>query len=126
MSLGLSTSSSRESGSQARVKSLNDPELKEQLQQLRRTDNYTNLYYLLRTYLFLIVVIGGAVAFDLYRQEQGWSILWSVPVFLTALVLVGAGQHQLSGLAHEGSHHILFANRVFNKLVSHWFCLFPL
>ena len=56
-------------------------------------------------------MIGGAVWFDLYRQEQGWSLLWDVPVFLLAIVLVGAGQHQLSGLAHEGVHHILFRNR---------------
>jgi fatty acid desaturase len=117
MSIGLSP---------PRAKSLKDADLKEQLQQLRRTDNLTNWYFLLRTYLFLVVVIGAAVWFDLYRQEQGWSLLWSVPVFFAALVAVGAGQHQLSGLAHEGSHHILFANRYLNELVSDWFCLFPL
>jgi fatty acid desaturase len=117
MSLGLSTT---------RQKSLKDAELKEQLQQLRQTDNVTNWYYLLRTYLFLVVVIGSAIWFDLYRQEQAWSVLWSVPVFLVAIVLVGAGQHQLSGLAHEGSHHILFRNRTLNEVISDWFCLFPL
>jgi fatty acid desaturase len=117
MSLGLSTT---------RPKTLKDAELKERLQQLRRTDNWTNWYYVLRTYAYLALVIGGAVWFDLARQGQGWSVLWSVPVFLLAVVLVGAGQHQLSGLAHEGSHHILFANRTLNELVSDWFCLFPL
>ncbi len=117
MSLGLSTT---------KTKSLKDAELKEQLQQLRQTDNVTNWYYLLRTYFYLFVVIGAAVWFDLYRQEQGWSVLWSVPIFLVAIILVGAGQHQLSGLAHEGSHHILFRNRTLNELVSDWFCLFPL
>ena len=120
MSLGLSNSLS------PRQKSLKDADLKQQLQQLRRTDNFTNAYYLLRTYLFLILVIGAAIWFDLYRQEQGWSIGWSAPVFLLAIVLVGAGQHQLSGLAHEGAHHILFANRIWNELISDWFCLFPL
>jgi fatty acid desaturase len=117
MSLGLSA---------PRTKSLRDGELKEHLQRLRRTDNLTNWYYLLRTYLFLTLVIGSAVCFDLYRQSQGWSVLWSVPLFAVAVVLVGAGQHQLSGLAHEGVHHILFANRVLNEFVSDWFCLFPL
>jgi fatty acid desaturase len=102
------------------------PELKEKLQYLRRTDNWTNWYYVARTYLYLALVIGGAVWFDQYRQAEGWSILWSVPVFFLAVVLVGAGQHQLSGLAHEGSHHILFRNRYLNELVSDWFCLFPL
>jgi fatty acid desaturase len=117
MSLGLSNTSQ---------KSLKDAELKEQLQELRQTDNFTNWYYLVRTYLILLVVLGGAVWFDLYRQDQGWSVLWSVPVFLLAILIVGTCQHQLSGLAHEGSHHILFRNRTLNELISDWFCLFPL
>src|SRR5262249_9786497 len=117
MSAGLAAPMSR---------SLQDGELKEHLQRLRQTDNVTNLWYLLRTYLYFVVVIGGAVWFDLYRQGQDWSVLWSVPVFLLAVVLVGAGQPQLSGLAHEGVHHILFRNRTFNELASDWFCLFPL
>jgi fatty acid desaturase len=107
-------------------KSLQDAELKEKLQELRKTDNWTNWYYLVRTYLYLALVIGGAVWFDLYRQSAGWSVLWDVPVFLLAIVLVGAGQHQLTGLAHEGAHHILFRNRVLNELASDWFCMYPL
>jgi fatty acid desaturase len=107
-------------------KSLQDPQLKERLQELRRTDNWTNWYYLVRTYVYLAAVIGAAVWFDLYRQAAGLSVWWDVPVFLAAIVLVGAGQHQLSGLAHEGSHHILFRNRYLNELVSDWFCMYPL
>jgi fatty acid desaturase len=117
MSLGLST---------AKQKTLQDPELKEHLQRLRLTDNVTNWYYLVRTYLYFALVLGTAVWFDLFRQSQDWSWLWSVPVFVLAIVLVGAGQHQLSGLSHEGAHHILFRNRHLNELVSDWFCLFPL
>ena len=95
-----------------RQKSLKDPELKEKLQELRQTDNFTNLYYLVRTYLFFALVIGGAVWFDQARIAAAWSWGWNVPVFLAAIVLVGAGQHQLSGLAHEAVHHILFRNRL--------------
>jgi fatty acid desaturase len=109
-----------------RAKSLKDAAFNEQLQRLRQTDNWTNWYYLVRIYLYFTLVIGSAVAFDLYRQGQGWSVLWDVPVFALAIVLVGAGQHQLSGLAHEGVHHILFRNRYLNELVSDWFCLFPI
>ena len=54
MSLGLST---------MKQKSLKDAELKEQLQEMRQADNLTNGYYLLRTYLFLALVLGGAVGF---------------------------------------------------------------
>src|SRR5262245_10835499 len=117
MSLGLAA---------PKQKTLKDADLKDHLQRLRRTDNLTNWYYLVRSYVFLALVIGGAVGFDLYRQSQEWSWLWSVPVFVLAILCIGAGQHQLSGLAHEGVHHILFANRTFNELVSDWFCLFPL
>ena len=109
-----------------RVKSLKDAELKEHLQRLRRTDNLTNGYYLLRTYVYLAAVIGSAVWFYVYLHQAGLSLWWSVPVMLLATVLVGAGQHQLSGLAHEGSHHILFKNRTLNDMASDWLCMFPL
>src|SRR5690242_10292068 len=89
MSLGLST---------PRQRTLQDAELKEHLQRLRLTDNVTSWYYLIRSYLYFVAVIGAAVWFGLYRQAQGWSVPWSVPVFALAIFLVGAGQHQLSGL----------------------------
>jgi fatty acid desaturase len=106
--------------------SLRDPELKAKLQELRRTDNVTNWWYIARTWLFLAAVIGGVVAFDVWRSSAGLLWLWSVPVYAVAVVLVGAGQHQLSGLAHEASHHILFRNRVLNETVSDLLCMFPL
>jgi len=37
-----------------------------------------------------------------------------------------AGQHQLTRLAHEASHHILFKNRYWNDLASDFLCMFPL
>lgn len=117
MSVGMSTHTG---------KTLKDAALKGQLQRLRQTDNWTNWFYLARTYLFLLTVMAGAVYFDQWRAAEGWPLLWSVPIFLAAVVCVGAGQHQLSGLAHEGTHHILFHNRILNELVSDWFCLFPL
>jgi fatty acid desaturase len=108
------------------VKSLKDPQLKENLQDLRRTDNFTNLFYLARTYVFLALVIGGAVSFDIYRPAWDLGWVWNIPVALLAIVLVGAGQHQLSGLAHEAVHHILFKNRYLNDLASDLFCMLPL
>lgn len=105
------------------IESLKDPRIIEGLQALRQSDNWTNLWYLARTYLFLAATIGGTIAFyDL--NYWGWG--WNLPVTLLAIILVGAGQHQLTGLAHEASHHILFRNRLVNDLVSDWFCMFPL
>ena len=99
-------------------KALNDPALKAALQDLRRTDNWRNWWYVLRTYLFLGLAIGGAVIFFENREAWDLSFWWDVPVAIAAIVLVGAGQHQLSGLAHEGAHHILFRNRTLNELAS--------
>lgn len=108
------------------ARTLSDPELKAKLQELRQTDNLTNWWYIARTYLYFAVVIGGAVAcFELIRlNEISW--LWGVPVAIVSIVLVGAGQHQLGGLAHEGVHHILFKNRKLNDLASDWFTMFPI
>src|SRR4051794_38329127 len=106
--------------------SLTDTAFKSRLQELRRTDNLTNWFYVLRTYLYLALVLGLTVWFIEAHESWGLSWWWNVPVALLAIVLVGAGQHQLSGLAHEGSHHILFRNRTLNELTSDWFCLFPL
>ncbi|MBN9118341.1 MAG: fatty acid desaturase [Planctomycetes bacterium] len=114
------------STAEAPAKSLSDPALKAALQDLRRTDNLTNWWYVLRTYLYLALVIGGAVWFFENREslELPWAL--NVPVALVAIVLVGAGQHQLSGLAHEGSHYILFRNRHLNDLASDLLTMFPL
>lgn len=108
------------------AKALNDPEFKARLQDLRRTDNVTNWYYIARAYLYLFLVIGGAVWFFESRADCGLSWWWNVPVAVAAVFLVGAGQHQLSGLTHEGSHYILFRNRTLNELASDWFGMFPL
>ncbi len=107
-------------------KSLSDPELKETLQRLRQSDNWTNFYYLLRTYLYFALVIGCTIAFYYLRESWGLPFWLNVPVTIIAIILVGAGQHQLSGLAHEAVHHILFRNRYLNDLVSEWFCMYPL
>ena len=105
------------------ITTLNDPRIKEGIQSLRQTDNVTNLFYLLRTYLYLAMVI--LVALYFYAIND-WSIWLNVPVTMAAILLIGAGQHQLTGLAHEASHHILLRNRFGNDLISDWFCMFPL
>lgn len=106
--------------------SLNDPEFLRQVNDLRRTDNVTNWFYLAREYLFLAAVVGGTIAFYHWLDAAGLSWLWAVPVTLVAIVLVGAGQHRLATLTHEAAHYMLFRNRVLNELVSEWFCMYPL
>ena len=43
-------------------------------------------------------MIGGAVVFAEYRQSWGLSWYWNVPVFATAIILIGGIQHRLAGL----------------------------
>jgi fatty acid desaturase len=104
---------------------LASPEFKAELQRLRRTDNVTNWLYLARTYLYLFAVVAPAVwVFELVRVgDLHW--LWAVLTAPIAVLLVGAGQHQLSGLAHEGVHHILFRGRYLNDLASDLLTMFP-
>ena len=105
---------------------LDEPDLKARLQQFRRPDNFTNWYYLLRSYALLAAVIGGSVVFFTHRAEWGLHWAWNIPVVVIAVVLIGAGQHQLTVLAHEASHHTLFKNKLLNELVSDWCCMFPM
>ena len=74
----------------------------------------------------LAAVIGGTVYFALHYADWGLHWAWNIPVVFVATVLIGAGQHQLTVLAHEASHHTLFRNRWLNELVSDWFCMFPM
>ena len=111
---------------EAPIKSLSDADLKAAIQELRRTDNVTNWWYIARVYLYLALVIGAAVWFFESRESLGVSWWLNVPVAFVAIVLVGAGQHQLSGLAHEGSHYILFRNRYLNDAASDLLIMFPL
>ena len=67
------------------------PAFKAQLQDLRQPDNLTNWYYIARTYLYLALVLGGAVWFFEARAAWGLSWWWNVPTALVAIVLVGAG-----------------------------------
>jgi fatty acid desaturase len=110
----------------AETKSLKDSKLLEEVQRLRQTDNCTNFYYLARTYVLIALIIGAAVGFFHFQATAEWSPWWNLPVTLLAIIAMGALQHQLTGLGHEGAHHILFRNRFLNELASDWLCMFPL
>jgi fatty acid desaturase len=105
---------------------LNSPDLLRRVNELRKSDNFTNWFYLAREYLFLAAVVGGCIACYYWLDDHSLSLLWTIPVAVPAIVLVGAGQHRLATLTHEASHYMLFHNRLLNELVSEWFCMFPL
>jgi fatty acid desaturase len=110
----------------APAKELNSPDIQQRVRALRRTDNWTNWYYLAREYFFLAVPIVSAILF--YQNYEAWGLhwLWNIPVTVLAITIIGGCQHRLTTLAHEASHYMLFRNRKLNELVSEWFCMFPM
>src|SRR5215831_7797613 len=55
---------------------LKDPDLLRRVNELRRTDNYTNWFYLAREYLFLAAVVGSVIAFYYWLDATGHSLFW--------------------------------------------------
>jgi fatty acid desaturase len=106
---------------------LNSRELNALILPLRRTDNVTNFFYIAADYLTLAATLIPAIAFvHFYREAWGLPWIANVPVYLLALLVVGAVQHRFAGMGHEGAHYILLRNRIANELVSDIFCMFPL
>ena len=98
----------------------------EDLQRLRQTDNFTNVAYLLRAWLLIALGLGASVWFLVWRAGSGLHWIMDLPVLLAAHVWIGALQHQLATLGHEGSHFVLFRSRVLNEIASDGLCFFPL
>lgn len=105
---------------------LRSPELQSRINELRKIDNVTNWFYILREYLFFACIVGPTLTFYFFREAWGLSWFWNVPVSLLAFFFVGLGQHRLVMLAHEASHYLLFKNAKLNEMASNWFCLYPL
>ncbi len=107
-------------------KTLNDRRLNRLIHPLRVANNTTNLGYLAVDYLTLATIVAATIYFCQHRAAWGWSWSTSIPVVGLAVFLVGAVQHRLAGLGHEGAHYVLLRHRLANELVSDWLCMFPL
>lgn len=96
------------------------------IQSLRERDNSTNLAHI----GFVYLIMGITLAATLWSYSEvaalGLSWWWNAPMTLVAIVVIGASQHQLGGIIHEGTHYILFANRQINELTSDWLAAFPI
>jgi fatty acid desaturase len=104
----------------------NDPLLDAKIRGFREVDNVTNLMYLAFEYLGIAAVIAGAVVFAEWRQSWGLAWAWNIPVFATAIILLGGFQHRLAGLGHEASHYTFLRNKLLNDVVADIFCMFPI
>jgi fatty acid desaturase len=98
----------------------------QEVQALKARDNVTNWIYLARIYVVIALAIAGAVWIDQAAMSGAIAWWWSIPATLAAIVVIGASQHQFGGAIHEGTHHILFANRKLNELASDWLGAFPI
>ncbi len=100
---------------------------RDEMQALKARDNFTNIAYIALPWTIMLLTIAGTVAGFTYVIEQGWQGWeWLVPLSLAAIVIMGASQHQLGGIIHEGTHYTLFSNRKASELVSDWLAAFPI
>ncbi len=104
----------------------NDPQIKARLREFLETDNVTNFFYIARAWFFSFAAAAAVIAGFEWSRSAGFSLWWIAPVYLAAILVIGASQHQLAGAGHEATHHILFKNRLLNELAGDWLCMFPL
>lgn len=97
-----------------------------ELHTLKARDNVTNIAYIAQAWLIASLTIALTIwSFSLVSSAAlGWW--WNTPVTALAIVVIGATQHQLGGVVHEGTHYMLFADRRMNEVLSDWFGAFPI
>lgn len=98
----------------------------DEIKALKARNNTTNWFYLARIYVIIGLAIAGAVWVDEAAMAGEIAWWWSIPATIAAIVVIGASQHQFGGAIHEGTHHILFANRRLNEMASDWLGAFPI
>lgn len=99
---------------------------KEEVRALKARDNVTNFRYIAGIYtVILAAVAAGIWACESYLAGE-LSIFLLIPIVIVAILAVGASQHQLGAVIHEGTHYTLFANRKLNEIVSDYLGGFPI
>lgn len=93
---------------------------REELQSLRELDNITNIRFIIGVWLVIAAAVTGALMTYASYVDGEISFLWTIPVTIVAVIVIGASQHQLGGIIHEGTHFLLFKDRKLNELVSDW------
>jgi fatty acid desaturase len=96
------------------------------VQALKKRDNFSNFIYIGKVWLIGIATIVATIWSFYFVASQGLGWWWNIPAATVAVLIMGACQHQLGGIVHEGTHYILFENRKLNELVSDWFGAFPI
>ena len=71
---------------------------------LKARDNTTNFVYIAQVYLIMIGTIAATIWSYSVVADAGLSWWWNVPATFVAILIIGASQHQLGGIIHEGTH----------------------
>ncbi|HRQ88822.1 MAG TPA: fatty acid desaturase [Bacteroidia bacterium] len=95
------------------------------LRETSRVSPWRNLLFLGLDHLCVWLVVGSAVAFDLWRRSEGLPWTASVPVWISAAFVVGILQHRIGLMGHEASHYLLHPDRRWNDLLADWLCFYP-
>ncbi len=96
------------------------------IRQLKARDNSTNLVYIAGVYLIIVTTLVATVWSYFTLSAAGFAWWWNIPATVIAITIIGASQHQLGGIVHEGTHYVLFADRKMNELMSDWLAAFPI
>lgn len=93
---------------------------------LKARDNTTNWLYLAGVWAVIAVTITSGIAIEGYIEQTAVSPYWKIPLLIVTTLIIGASQHQLGGVIHEGTHFLLFENRRLNELASDWLAAFAI
>jgi fatty acid desaturase len=98
----------------------------EAIRELKKRDNSTNFYHIALVYLVIAASIAATIWSYRFVASEGLGWWWDIPATLAAIAVIGASQHQFGGVIHEGTHFILFENKILNELTSDWLAAFPI
>jgi len=98
----------------------------EAIRDLKKRDNYTNFRHIGFVYLVIAASIAATIWSFHFVAAKGLGWWWDIPAALAAITVIGASQHQFGGVIHEGTHFILFENKILNELASDWLAAFPI
>jgi fatty acid desaturase len=98
----------------------------EAVKALKSRDNVTNWVHLAQVYAVIAITIALAIEANEWIADEGFGWGWTLGVNALAALVLGAAQHQFGGAIHEGTHFLLFKNRMLNELASDWLAAFPI
>lgn len=92
---------------------------------LMRADHLTNLGWIALEWACIATALAACGSLYFGWTADRVSTAAFLPLAGLGILVIGALQHRLSGLGHDGSHFALFRHKLWNDLASDLFCMFP-